>query len=155
MIYAIRAGDEGPIKIGRARKPKTRLRELQVGSALPLRIVAESDWHDENESILHDCLRDSSLRGEWFEPTESVLTAVALIRSGDLDGLEALAGRAFRAQPFDKVAYQREYMRKRRATVADRTPNRRSRADYNAYQREYMRVWNAVKAGRACWWPKR
>lgn len=29
-----------------------------------------------------------------------------------------------------------------------------TREAYNAFQRAYLPVWRAVKAGKACWWPK-
>ena len=35
-----------------------------------------------------------------------------------------------------------------------RSANRRGKEAYNAYQKDYMKVWRAVKAGRACSWPR-
>lgn len=65
--YAIQAVNGGPIKIGSTRKPvQERLRQLQTGSPLPLRVIAELDGlHHERE--LHHQFADWRLEGEWFD----------------------------------------------------------------------------------------
>jgi hypothetical protein len=115
MIYAIQVGDDGPVKIGRGKNPTARLADLQVGSPFPLRLVAQCSWHDQNETIIHHHLRESYMQGEWFEPTEAVLEVVSLMRREDFAGLCKMIGRLYEMPRFDKKAYQREYMRKRRA----------------------------------------
>ncbi len=111
MLYAIRLGDDGPIKIGRAKNPKSRIGGLQVACPYPLRLLAECDWHDSNELIIHHHLRHSYMRGEWFEPTEDVLAVVSYMRGDDFDGLAGVIGPLNAMPRFDKKAYQREYMK--------------------------------------------
>ena len=81
MIYAIQMGN-GPVKIGKAKNPRSRLRELSTGSPYVLKLLAAVDWHDSNERLLHQYLRFYRLRGEWFEPSDEVLTVVERMESG-------------------------------------------------------------------------
>jgi hypothetical protein len=160
MIYAIRIGDDGPVKIGKSRNPKTRLVELQVSSPLELRLVAVCNWHDQNEVILHHYLRESYLRGEWFEPTERVEEVVRRMKADDFHGMMELVGRMYELPRFDKRKYQREYMATYRAekkaalekanTEVKEAPKPNSQDRHSpGYMREYMKVYRAVKAGRA------
>jgi hypothetical protein len=75
-VYFIRAGEDGPIKIGFADDAATRLRELQTGNHLDLRIVATREGGRTQEALLHDYLDEDCIRGEWFRPTERVLAVV-------------------------------------------------------------------------------
>ena len=65
--YVIRAGDTGPIKVGKAIDPEQRLRELQTGSWLELNLLHVLPGYSQTEAELHSKLRDSRLRGEWFD----------------------------------------------------------------------------------------
>ena len=47
-----------------------------------------------------------------------------------------------------------EKVEKVKRSLGDRLANRVSRKYHNAYQKDYMKVWRAVKAGRACSWPR-
>jgi hypothetical protein len=174
MIYAIQVGDDGPVKIGRAKNPASRMYELQIASPFRLKLLAECNWHDQNEEILHHHLRESYIRGEWFEPSEDVLEVVSLMRGNDFEGLGKKIGLLSEMPRFDKKAYQREYMRTRRANAeavhrdgrvlgdekpvepaqgevagqVARSSNRRGREAYNAYQREYMKALRKKRALR-------
>lgn len=72
MIYAIQAGEGGPVKIGVARNPWARLMDLQIGNAETLRVVEAIEAPDGNEWLLHNRLKEHSIRGEWFRPHEEV-----------------------------------------------------------------------------------
>lgn len=76
MIYAIQAGDAGPIKFGVAKDVKRRMKELQTGSAERLRVLASSPVHDGNEALIHRHLEGDRMCGEWFRPTERALALV-------------------------------------------------------------------------------
>ena len=132
MIYAIQAGD-GPIKIGKSRKVSSRLKELQVSSHLDLKLLAECNWHDQNEVILHEYLKDSYIRGEWFDPTEKVMLVVEFLKKDDFYGLMAKISK-------DRGGIPRTCL---------------PRFDKKVYQRMYMAVKRAVMGGRADWWPRR
>lgn len=67
-IYAIQAGEDGPVKIGITTDLRRRLKSLQASHYVELNLVVA--WRDdpEVEKLLHlanDCL---CIRGEWFEP---------------------------------------------------------------------------------------
>ena len=129
MIYAIRIGDDGPIKIGKGRNPENRLTNLQISSPFLLRLLASCNWHDSNETIIHHHLRNSYLRGEWFEPTDEVMKIVGMIKENDFSGACGLIGRLYEMPKFNKKLYQRNYMALRRTEAA-------------------------IKAGRAERWPR-
>lgn len=83
MIYAIRAGSFGPVKIGRATNPIVRLAELQTAHHEMLNLLAAVRWPDEEESRLHIALAEHRLQGEWFKPSELVLWVVEMMRDYD------------------------------------------------------------------------
>ena len=85
MIYFIQSGDCGPIKIGKAKHPESRLRELQTGSCEPLTLLATLDVDDNAEHSLHATLSGCRLRGEWFDSKELyVNVALACALAGHL-----------------------------------------------------------------------
>jgi hypothetical protein len=65
--YVIRAGDNGPIKIGKAMDPEARRGELQTGSFLPLTILHVLPGYGQTEKDLQHRLKDSCIGGEWFD----------------------------------------------------------------------------------------
>jgi hypothetical protein len=62
--YIIRAGENGPVKIGRTMFPAERLAALQTGHYEELRIVREIAGDAERE--LHERFRALRIRREWF-----------------------------------------------------------------------------------------
>jgi hypothetical protein len=66
FVYFIQ-DDRGPVKIGRAGDPLTRLSELQCGNPfkLTLRAVILAFTEDVEQRI-HDMWRTAHVRGEWF-----------------------------------------------------------------------------------------
>lgn len=69
-IYAIEAVGLDLVKIGRANDVKSRMRELQVGAPVELRLLASrvAIWSD--EGALHRRFEKSWRRGEWFSLNE-------------------------------------------------------------------------------------
>lgn len=65
-VYFI-GGDVGGIKIGFATSPKQRLRALQCGSPIELRILAVAPGMPADERDYHKRFADRRLSGEWFE----------------------------------------------------------------------------------------
>lgn len=71
-VYIIQVGNKkGPIKIGVAMDPDKRLKVLQIGNHLELKLIAVIPCNGrkrafELERILHYELKGLKIRGEWF-----------------------------------------------------------------------------------------
>lgn len=65
-IYFVRDDEADSIKVGYSRTPWTRLSNLQVGSARPLRLVGVIAAPPEVEPLVHNWLAEGRKRGEWF-----------------------------------------------------------------------------------------
>jgi len=81
-LYFIRvARSRGPVKIGRANDPETRLKNLQVASPYRLRLLGVIQNGGPHEAEFHRALSGHRLRGEWFtwskHVEEMVKTALA------------------------------------------------------------------------------
>lgn len=100
-IYVI-VGDGVSIKVGISTRPKRRLRELQIGSSIKLRLFAAINVPDQKlaeviERRVHRRLRARHLSGEWyFMPPEQAVQIIANLvaqRTGSGAGVEvALPG---------------------------------------------------------------
>jgi hypothetical protein len=75
-VYAIQAGADGPIKLGVARRPEQRLRDLQTANASELRLVATWPAPRWEEADLHEMFAHARIRGEWFRPEPDLLEYV-------------------------------------------------------------------------------
>ncbi len=73
FVYAI-AEQGGAIKIGVAKEPAKRLRDLQVGHPRALRLVHVAACAEARvvERAAHERLSASRASGEWFDVTEAV-----------------------------------------------------------------------------------
>lgn len=71
-IYLVEGGGRFKIGITKATKPTARLRGLQTGSPVQLRLVHSAFVQDSvaAESLAHGLLARFRLHGEWFECTE-------------------------------------------------------------------------------------
>lgn len=72
FVYFIEATGLDRVKVGVARDPRKRLAELQVGSAVELRLIKAVPGDREIEYELHRRWREHRTIGEWF-----VLAAIA------------------------------------------------------------------------------
>ena len=79
-VYMIRAGADGPVKIGVAAHPQKRLSALQTGQPETLTIlrVLEGDRHF--ESALHRHFAHRRTRGEWFKHCNEMLGDLEFLR---------------------------------------------------------------------------
>ncbi len=82
-VYFIQAGENGPVKIGRARDPEARRRALQVSNHECLTLLAVSPGLEEPqaeaaERPLHVELIAFHVRGEWFRDCVELREALAL-----------------------------------------------------------------------------
>jgi hypothetical protein len=87
-VYFVQSGRGGPIKIGKARDPKVRLRELQVGNPVALTLLAtlreeqSCDCREERwiEKSIQNRFSDLRIRGEWYRPERPLLYFIQTVR---------------------------------------------------------------------------
>lgn len=73
-VYFIRAGSDGPIKIGASASPRGRLASPQTANPEKLSIIAILPEAEERE--VQAKFADEHLQGEWFAPSERLLAWV-------------------------------------------------------------------------------
>ena len=87
-IYIIRMEipncDINPVKIGVSNDPINRIKDLQVGSPFPLKIIAKkkTSLADKLERILHRRFSSKTLKGEWFDLSDKDLEGLWLLDNG-------------------------------------------------------------------------
>ena len=78
FVYFIRVGENGPVKIGRAYSPESRMQYLQCMNYEKLILLRkiETTYHDSRamERYMHFSFIDNWLRGEWFRFSPEMLT---------------------------------------------------------------------------------
>ena len=105
MIYFIKNLTNGNIKIGYAKSPKDRLKELQTASSEKLVLLKTIEGDKTNEQQLHQRFIHLRLNGEWFSPGEDLLE---FIRGGTSN---SLVGKFFHSYSVDgKVEWQVVFM---------------------------------------------
>lgn len=80
VLYFVRSGEHGPIKIGRTSNFEIRLKTLQTGSATTLQTVAVFDRLGWQEAIWHRAFGSARIGGEWFEPTADLIASIEHFR---------------------------------------------------------------------------
>lgn len=68
LVYFVQQGRDGPVKIGTAADPESRLFELQIGNPRELRLVAAVGGGLPLERELQRKFAGGLIRGEWFAP---------------------------------------------------------------------------------------
>lgn len=86
-VYLIQAGEMHRFKIGCAIYPEKRLRELQTGSPVPLRMIGWKRCHDmfAEERKWHELFVDARRVGEWFDLNHRQLWKIAQRLKADLE----------------------------------------------------------------------
>ena len=74
-VYFIQ-DQRGAVKIGHATDPASRLCQLQVGNAGPLRFIRIIDGGASTERWLHRRFEHLKLRGEWFQFDTAMLNVI-------------------------------------------------------------------------------
>lgn len=82
-LYFIRT-ECGHFKIGRARDPKLRLKELQHATFAPLTLFASLRGRGREEREWHAAFADDRVRGEWFAGSEQLLAAINAAQRGSM-----------------------------------------------------------------------
>lgn len=72
-IYAVQAGDGGPVKIGVSKSPEERMRSLQIGCGETLRLLGKAPGSPKGEKLIHAMFAEHRRHGEWFEPHPDLL----------------------------------------------------------------------------------
>lgn len=72
FVYFIQPEGGGLIKIGRADDPERRLRLLQCGSPVILKLCHKAEAPAEWEFRLHTLFQRYRKHGEWFEPCQQL-----------------------------------------------------------------------------------
>lgn len=91
MIYFIQAGNDGPIKIGKAQNSEARRRDLQTGNHEKLKLITEIPGDKEREDSIHNDLRSDRYRGEWFSATPKVLAYIDKVARVDYEIIGGIA----------------------------------------------------------------
>jgi len=73
-IYFIEGA--GKVKIGYSQSPEDRLKDLQVGSPVPLVLFARMRGGPETEAELHSKFRWALSHGEWYYFTDALKTHI-------------------------------------------------------------------------------
>ena len=66
-VYFIRAGEDGPVKIGLAVNVERRRKTLQTAHSAPLRMIRTIEGGRGTEQWLHQRFAEVWLKGEWFQ----------------------------------------------------------------------------------------
>lgn len=78
MVYFIRDDVNNRIKIGTSINPVGRLRDLQTGSSVRLRLMAMTAGGRKSEAINHEIFAQWRLAGEWFDDSNRQITRILL-----------------------------------------------------------------------------
>lgn len=100
FVYFIQEGDDGPVKIGEAFDPASRLRDLQCGNPRTLKLQAVVFATDQTEDRLHMKWVDARVRGEWFQ--SDILIQIAT-------DVQRLQIEAVGTRPMHDVAFMAEW----------------------------------------------
>lgn len=80
VVYFVRQGESGPVKIGTTALASLdgRLKQLQTGSPYSLQLLGVIEGGDELEERLHERFATCRLEGEWFSASEELVQFVRL-----------------------------------------------------------------------------
>lgn len=75
-VYFVQGGESGLIKIGFARNVASRLVKMRVDSPVPLVLMVAIEGDLTIERELHQRFSDDRALGEWFRPSEALLSFI-------------------------------------------------------------------------------
>lgn len=73
MIYFLRAGPDGPVKIGWSSDPQKRAKLLQCGNPQGFELIRTLEAPRWAESWFHRCFASLAVGGEWFSYSPDML----------------------------------------------------------------------------------
>lgn len=80
FTYFIQAVTGGPIKIGCTDDVLYRLKNLQTGNPCKLQVLLALPEEYASEEYLHKRFSHSRLIGEWFEPTDDLISLICELK---------------------------------------------------------------------------
>ena len=83
VVYFIRRGNRGPIKIGKTRFINQRLATLQTGCAEKLQVLAQVSPDQISEEAAQAKFRHLHRSGEWFSPDAELLQFIDALNQSD------------------------------------------------------------------------
>lgn len=113
MIYFIRQGDDGPIKIGFTAQSdiKSRIASLQTGSSKPLKLLKKIRGDKEFEKHWHSLFKNYRLTGEWFKPDDYVLSMINLLQDDTASNYDELTKDNISSNPIIQIVREKEDLR--------------------------------------------
>ncbi len=128
-VYFIAGG--GRTKVGLSANPQHRLRDLQVGSPVPLRLLAAVEGTHRLEARVHAELAGTRVDGEWFDGELSADEISSVLRAAgsaaDGGGAEVLRSRRERGELRER---DRRELRRVERRLAERYLERCRRAEH-------------------------
>lgn len=103
-VYFIRAGDNGPVKIGTSEDADRRLRNLQMSHWSELRLIRQIPGSFIEERWLHWYFAINHLRSEWFVYCPQMLTIVPTVNDGNIEAHPLAKYRSSRGWSIDDCA---------------------------------------------------
>lgn len=94
--YFMQFGSGGPIKIGHTGDLRNRFKGHQVSSPVNLNYMGDIDG--DHEALLHWHFRYANVRGEWYWPTDNLLSLIVKINVAITDAAEVASRRAVPAR---------------------------------------------------------
>ena len=72
-VYFIRAGEDGPVKIGSSADPRKRLLFLRSANHTPLSLIHVFEGGEREERVLHKRFAQHRIKGEWFAAVPEIV----------------------------------------------------------------------------------
>ena len=107
----------GPIKIGVAANVEARLKSLQTGNPNPLLILGIIEGGHKVEQALHKKFEKFRHHGEWFNPTEEIITYIAE-NTADPEKYQAVHGDRRLAQVSKDILLLKEALKREQEKIA-------------------------------------
>ena len=95
FIYFIQT-ESNTVKIGKTEDLSKRFNVLQSANADTLTLAASVIANESLEVELHELLKDSSIRGEWFKATDDVLAVINAAKENGLNGIYRIIRERFK-----------------------------------------------------------
>lgn len=86
VVYFVRQGNRGPVKIGTTTRLYARMDELRTANSFQLVLLAHEPGDRAHEAALHRRFAGSRGRGEWFWATPELCDYIRNI-GGTIDGI--------------------------------------------------------------------
>lgn len=77
FVYFVRAGANGPIKIGFAEDVVARMRTIQAHNHEPIELLATTPGGARLEALMHQRFAADRIHHEWFRPSPELLAHIS------------------------------------------------------------------------------